>query len=107
MVRKYIKLNKNYSLLIQEVCEAYNADYLLMYSILIFEDFNRPWFIRFIENTIVRFLHIHMTVGIAQIRSDRPLSNVESITLLVQRLKETKQANLEQKVAALTTYGNS
>lgn len=39
MVRKYIKLNKNYSLLIQEVCEAYNADYLLMYSILIFEDF--------------------------------------------------------------------
>ena len=48
-----------------------------------------------------------MTVGVAQIRSDRPLSNVESITLLVQRLKETKQANLEQKVAALTTYGNS
>ena len=48
-----------------------------------------------------------MTVGITQIRSDRPLSTLESITLLAQRLKETKQADLEQKVAALTTYGGS
>ena len=42
MVRKYIKLNKNYSSLTQEVCDAYKVDHLLVYSILIFEDFNRP-----------------------------------------------------------------
>ena len=51
----------------------------LLTSILVFEDLNRPKIIRRMENILVRLPSVSLTVGIAQVRSSKPLSDGESI----------------------------
>ena len=50
-----------------------------MKAILIYEDSNRPKIMRIIENALVLLLKQEFTVGIAQVTSDIPLSDKESI----------------------------
>jgi hypothetical protein len=68
----------------------------LIRAILVFEDMNRPVWIRLIERVLVRVPGITMTVGVAQVRSDRPLSDFESITrahkLLVERNQDLENS---------------
>jgi hypothetical protein len=52
----------------------------LLRAILIFEDMNRPAWIRYIERTIVSIPGMELTVGIAQVRADSPISDFDSIT---------------------------
>ncbi|MDQ0867277.1 hypothetical protein [Arthrobacter globiformis] len=63
----------------------------LMRAILVFEDMNRPAWIRLIERLLVRLPGISMTVGVAQVSSDRPLSDFDSITLAHKLLVERSQ----------------
>lgn len=51
----------------------------LLTSILVFEDLNRPKMVRRIENILVCIPGVSLTVGVAQIRSSKPLSDRESI----------------------------
>lgn len=51
----------------------------LLVSMLVVESLNRPLIVRKLENLIVRILHIPLTVGIAQVRSDVPLTDEQSI----------------------------
>lgn len=62
--------------------EANKIDAWLMYAILIYENLNRPPFIRFFERLLVRLTHMPLTVGVAQVRSNVPLSDVESIRMM-------------------------
>jgi hypothetical protein len=67
---------------VRATAEANQIDAWLMYAILIYENLNRPPFIRFFERLIVRLTHMPLTVGVAQVRSNKPLSDVESIRLM-------------------------
>ena len=58
----------------------------VVYAILIYESFNRPKLWRRLENWAVRLFRVELTVGIAQVRSRKPLSDSESITILIKRL---------------------
>ena len=56
--------------------------------ILTFENMNRPKWWRRVENLLVRLPNVRLTVGIAQISSDRPLTDDESIQVGVAHLAE-------------------
>lgn len=60
----------------------------LMKAILVFEDMNRPAWVRMLERVLVRVPGVAMTVGVAQVRSERPLSDLDSITVAHKLLTE-------------------
>lgn len=61
----------------------------LMTSILVYEDLNRPPAIRRLENLFVRLPGRIATVGVAQVKSDRPLSDAQSIQLMAEILQSS------------------
>lgn len=61
----------------------------LLYSVVIYEDMNRPSWLRKVENCLVRVPGISLTVGIAQVRSNRVLSDSESIYRAAEVLEGT------------------
>lgn len=60
----------------------------LLRSIIIFEDMNRPSWCRALERFLVRLPFVTLTVGIAQVRSNRTISDVESIRLAYELLAD-------------------
>lgn len=64
---------------IEDACQNNQCSKQILYAILIHENMNRPTWLRAIENIIVRFFKIDLTVGIAQVRSKKPLTDNESI----------------------------
>ena len=78
----------------RQISEKADGDFLLkllVYSILIVENFNRPWWLRKVENMFVRFPGSELTVGIAQVRSDQPLSDAESIDRAINKIRNALQ----------------
>lgn len=61
--------------------------YIFMFSIMIFEDYNRGPISRFFERIKVR-LGTSATVGIMQIKSDKPLSDEESIIKFLKWIED-------------------
>jgi len=80
----------------------------LMRAILVFEDMNRPAWMRFIERILVRIPGVRMTVGVAQVLSDQPLSDFESIVaaqkLLAERIE--KLENLADPISEQEKLNN-
>ncbi|MDE8667902.1 hypothetical protein PY310_04810 [Pseudarthrobacter sp. H3Y2-7] len=66
---------------------------LIVYSILIVENYNRPGWMRKVENLVVRLPHTELTVGIAQVRSSRPLSDAASIDLAIDKIRNSLKAH--------------
>ena len=81
VVRALGDIYDNYHESIDLFCRDESCNKLLLYSILVYEDMNRPRVIRKIENAIVTFLKCELTVGIAQVKSKN-----HSPTLRVLRL---------------------
>lgn len=73
---------------IRQVAEQYDLEPAFILAILTYEDLNRPQFIRRVENLLVRIPGLKLTVGIAQVRSSKPLSDEESIVHLGQILQD-------------------
>ncbi|WP_216389256.1 hypothetical protein [Arcanobacterium phocae] len=84
------KVNKHFRIIIFKISRQYAIEPLLIYSIVIFEDMNRPWLIRFIEKVVNRFSDRSLTVGIAQVKSPFPLSDKASIERMGQLIGERK-----------------
>ena len=92
---RYKKLKKLYGSLIQnitnnEVLEA------LTYSIMIYEDFNRPKIARFFENIRFRLTRKSLTLGIMQVKSDRLISDEESVILGANKIVESYSDYLQK-----------
>ena len=79
VLNSYTEIKKKYHSVVQDVCTTYDVSEILFYALLIYENMNRPEFIRKLENLIVRFTSRELTVGIAQIKSEQPLSDELSI----------------------------
>lgn len=60
---------------------------LTIFSIMIYEDFNRPKFLRFLERTV--FSHISKSTGLMQISTDFVLSDHDSVKLAISKLSES------------------
>lgn len=79
---------------IDALCVRYSCNKILLYAILIHENMNRPWLIRKIENSVVRLFKCELTVGIAQVKSNKPLTDKESIKIASEILKNTNMIDL-------------
>lgn len=77
---RYKHFNKLYSELIKDITKN-EALESVVYAILIYEDFNRPKVIRLIENIKHRFSNKSHTLGVMQVKSDKLISDKESVIL--------------------------
>ena len=94
VVRALGDIYDNYHESIDLFCRDESCNKLLLYSILVYEDMNRPLVIRKIENAIVTFLKCELTVGIAQVKSKKPLTDVESIKMAARILRNTNSYDM-------------
>ncbi len=74
---------------ISDACAKYKCSKSLLYAIIINENMNRPRWFRYIENLMVRIFGVPLTVGIAQVKSDRPLSDEDSVMIAAKNLRDT------------------
>ncbi len=79
IIQNFKNLNKKFEETINKISNTDNSFRLIIISILIFENFNRPRTIRFLERTWVRLRKVKVTQGIMQIASDKPLTDLESV----------------------------
>jgi hypothetical protein len=91
VVEAYNKIKQKYEETILTSCKKTDCSVPLLYSILIYENMNRPTFARKLENSIVRLTHLELTVGIAQIKSLTPLTDEKSIEIASAKLKKTRR----------------
>ena len=94
VVRSLGDIYDNYHESIDLFCEGESCNKLLLYSILVYEDMNRPRVIRKIENTIVTLFKCELTVGIAQVKSKKPLTDVDSIKIAARILRSTNDCDV-------------
>ncbi|WP_237222786.1 hypothetical protein [Rothia nasimurium] len=91
-----LNISKKYNeVLRQASLESSNYLYSLLVSILIFENLNRPSIIRYFENLFVRLTGIESTVGIGQVHSKQPLSDSESIEILLNNITNLHREYLD------------
>lgn len=69
---------------------------LTIFSIMIYEDYNRPKLVRFFERTV--FSHISKSTGLMQISSGSTLSDYESVELAISQISESykKESSLKK-----------
>lgn len=58
----------------------------IVYAIIIYEDFNRPKIIRQIENLKLSMTRKPLTLGIMQVKSDKKISDFESVKLGTEKI---------------------
>ncbi len=90
IVTIYNRIQEKFDIPIREYCQNQKCSVALLYAILIFESMNRPNLIRKIENLIVKLLPVELTVGIAQVKSRKPLTDQESIEIAARELRDSK-----------------
>lgn len=59
---------------------------LVIYSIMIFEDFNRPKNARVIENFLAKHSSREITLGIMQVKTDKLITDEQSISLGINKI---------------------
>lgn len=96
IVTIYSRIQEKFDTIIKNCCQKNECSEALLFAIVIYEDMNRPFLVRKLENMIVKIFHIKLTVGIAQVESEKPLTDEESLWLTAERLKRSR--NMVQKV---------
>ena len=83
---KVIKFNKKFGNIIDS---KFSSDFYkaVIYSIMVYEDFNRPKIARFIERLLFRRSKKAHTYGIMQMTSLKPLSDEESVSKACEKIK--------------------
>lgn len=91
IINSYSSLAAKYGETIEAASAKQKTSRSLLYSVLIYENMNRPKWLRRIENTTVRLTGLELSVGIAQVKSKVPVTDEESIILASKLLSNTAQ----------------
>ena len=84
---KYMELSNKFGQSISE--ESDKLVQLSVYAVLIFENYNRPPLIRKLERIV--FPVFSKTLGIMQISTDYPISDIESVSIGLSRMQQSKR----------------
>jgi len=68
----------------------------VVYAILIYEDFNRPKVVRIIENLKQRLTKKPHTLGVMQVRSDKAISDLESVKRGTEKVVDAYKQYLDK-----------
>ena len=114
VVNSFNLIESKYGDTIDKYCTKNHCSKALLYSILIYENSNRPVIVRMIENWFVKLIKKTITVGIAQVKSNKPLTDEESIEIATVKLKNTDKvikediSGLNKKLSTIIqTYNDS
>lgn len=99
--KKYCRFHSKYEHLLEGTSDFQKA---ILYSIMIYEDFNRPKVARMFERILFRDSKSKHTFGIMQFMSDHVLSDQESIQLAKQRIASDAQLVYRNKLAKGIVY---
>lgn len=94
ITKQYCRFRIEYDYLLENVGSFQKA---LLYSIMIYEDFNRPRIARIIEKILFCKSTKKHTYGIMQVQSDHFLTTEESIALAKERIKTDLAFVLKEK----------
>jgi hypothetical protein len=98
--QKYLKSRLHYfkTLYGKTIKEATQNEALeaVVFSILIYEDFNRPKVARIVENIKQRLTNKPHTLGVMQVKSDRIISDLESVKLGTKKVINAYQKYLDK-----------
>jgi hypothetical protein len=84
VMRRYHVFTRRYGALVDSLVQLPELK-ALVYAIMVYEDFNRPWFFRLGERLLFP-LGLVRTLGIMQVQTDRSISDEESIRIAVTRI---------------------
>ena len=108
IIRRYGALNEKYRkhVSFELPCCYSECAVRLLFAIMIFEDFNRPWLLRICERMVFlicsAFGHqSRMTLGIMQVRTSENISDIQSIQRTVSSLQRIAQESI---LAGLPCY---
>ena len=88
LANRYIKFQSKYDNIIKEFFHNDDIYKAITYSIMIYEDFNRPIIVRWIEYINFFIKRNPHTLGIMQVMTTTYINNEESIRLAMQKIKE-------------------
>ncbi len=91
---RYNHFKKRYGILIKTLTKNEILE-CITYAVLIYEDFNRPKIARFIEETKFRLTKKSHTLGVMQVKTDKLISNIESVKLGTQKIVDAYNEYLE------------
>jgi hypothetical protein len=92
---RYNRLSQLYGTIIQKITKNQILE-ALTYSIMIYEDFNRPKIVRILENIKFRLTKKTLTLGIMQVKSDKLISNEESVIIGANKIVELHKNYLQK-----------
>ena len=90
--RKNSYISKKYRTFVREYGEIVHGrgkdDFIeaIVYSVMIFEDFNRPAFVRLLENILFKLTNRPHTLGVMQVNTSKFINNKESVKLGVAKI---------------------
>ena len=76
----------------------------IVYTIIIYEDFNRPKIARQVENLKFRLTKKPHTLGVMQVRSDKLISDLESVKLGTEKILNAYKKYLENTTENSSDY---
>ncbi|WP_276975166.1 hypothetical protein [Flavobacterium filum] len=76
----------------------------IVYAIIIYEDFNRPKIVRQIENLKFKLTKKPHTLGVMQVRSDKLISDLESVKLGTEKIVNAYKRYLENSTQRSSDY---
>lgn len=94
ITKQYSRFRMEYDYMLEDVGSFQKA---LFYSIMIYEDFNRPEIARTLERILFHKSTKKHTYGIMQVQSNHYLTNEESIALAKERIKADLAIVLKEK----------
>lgn len=69
---------------------------VLVYSVMIYEDFNRPRLARWLERLVFRKCRKPHTFGVMQVMSSNPLTDEESVVKGIEKIKSLLESGMER-----------
>ncbi len=107
ITHKFDRFYKKYNDNVLSIDYENNYVCILLYSIMIFEDYNRGPIARTLERLKVKIVKT-ATVGIMQIKSDKPLSDKESVIeaykLIYKMVKDSGTFDIDEELARKIAY---
>jgi hypothetical protein len=95
VLKAYNHIKAQHESIINDSCSKYSCSRPVLYAVLIYENMNRPPLFRKFENIIVKLGKTPLTVGIAQVKSDKPLSDAESIEKAARILSGSASTDID------------
>jgi len=100
IVMQYAKYKTKYNNLISSKNNYLNQ---LIYAIMIYENYNKPEIIRKTDILKYKLFHEENKFGIMQIEKKQPITDEESIDLVLKKLERIYNNNIKEKIGELDT----